>query len=476
MLFSNRSTIALLTSFAYLVMMIISINLSASQSGRTQPFNSSDREQFRTMLKDIKNDLQKNYYDPGFRGIDLEGRFNGADEEMKQAISPTSAVRIIGQFLLDLDDPSTFFVPPWLHLINNFGFDMQIIGDQCYIVAVKPGSDAATKGLKVGDQIHSVILRPGQSSTPARENLWKIRLMWTLLMPQPSVRVEVQSPGGQKREVEVIGESVAGKSAFNIEEAQRLLKKNIPPFYQYVELSPDVSVWQIKYLAELRKSDIDKVIDKVRKRQALILDLRRATGVVFTNKFGGILGKGKLSTDEISKLEFLAGHFFDQDVKIADMKSRGKSEPMEAKTRPKRVFTGKLVMIVDSDTETIAEIFARMLQLEKRCSVIGDRTSGTARIPSGFRRNINVEASGNIVSISPYGASITTTDVIMSDGQSLDRKGVTPDEILFPTPTDLAARRDPVLSRAADKVGVKLTPEQAGALFPAKTVFTVWLK
>jgi hypothetical protein len=42
---------------------------------------------------------------------------------------------------------------------------------------------------------------------------------------------------------------------------------------------------------------------------------------------------------------------------------------------------------------------------------------------------------------------------------------VTPDELLLPTREDLAAGRDPALSRAATLAGASLDPKAAGALF-----------
>jgi len=43
---------------------------------------------------------------------------------------------------------------------------------------------------------------------------------------------------------------------------------------------------------------------------------------------------------------------------------------------------------------------------------------------------------------------------------------VTPDETILPTAEDLAAGRDPVLSRAAALCGVSIDAETAGGYFP----------
>ena len=65
-----------------------------------------------------------------------------------------------------------------------------------------------------------------------------------------------------------------------------------------------------------------------------------------------------------------------------------------------------------------------------------------------------------------WGLSVTDADLIMNDGKSLEKTGVTADETLLPAPADLAAKRDPVLARAAELLGVKLDAQKAGSFFP----------
>ena len=109
-------------------------------------------------------------------------------------------------------------------------------------------------------------------------------------------------------------------------------------------------------------------------------------------------------------------------------------------------------------------MFARVVQLEKRGVVIGDRSAGAV-----MRSKFHPHQMGMDVAVF-YGVGVTDADVIMADGKSLEHTGVVPDELILPTAKDLAGKKDPVLSRAAELVGAKVDPAKAGELFPREWV------
>jgi C-terminal processing protease CtpA/Prc len=120
------------------------------------------------------------------------------------------------------------------------------------------------------------------------------------------------------------------------------------------------------------------------------------------------------------------------------------------------------VAIVDSRTASAGELLARVLQIEQRGTVIGDRSSGSVMRSYGYSGRMGADV------LVLFGASITDADVIMTDGKSLEKTGVTPDELILPTVQDMTTERDPVLARAAAILGVTIDPTAAKAQFPVE--------
>lgn len=405
-----------------------------------QQISGVDRERAKVMLAQVSADIKKHYYDPKFHGVDWDAKINETRDKIDHSASINVALSHIAAALDSLSDTHTFFQPPARPYRIDFGYELEMIGDKCFVVQVRPQSNADAKGLVPGDEVLAF-----NGYTPTRDDLWKMEFVYRYLRPQPQIRFDVRSPDGKERtvsvepRVQVTSRVIDGETDFwkvvneeqNLEHLRRLRSVTVD----------DLMIMKMPTF-EFTSGQISDVMDKARSYKSLIIDLRADGG-------------GSTET-----LKSLIGAVFDHDVKIADRIGREKPSPFIAKSQGKNAFTGKLIVLVDSGSASASELFARVIQLEKRGIVVGDRSSGSVM----EARSYGYEAgTGSVVF---FGAQITDADLIMVDGKSLEHVGVTPDETIVPMPADLAANRDPVLSRAAELAGVKLTPEKAGELLP----------
>ncbi|HKH98897.1 MAG TPA: S41 family peptidase, partial [Candidatus Sulfotelmatobacter sp.] len=300
------------------------------------------------------------------------------------------------------------------------------------------------KGLKPGDEVLTI-----NGFTPMRESLTKMEYALNALVPQSSLRLDLRAPSGKISHVVVKAKvrqttaimdygDMTGRDRWRVglerEDELRLMRP------QCKELSGGVMILRLPIFLPTETA-LQDIIGKAREHHTLIIDLRGNPG------------------GAESSLQDLLGAMFEKDVKIADRVTRQATKPLMAKTKHK-AFTGQLIVLVDSRSASAAELFARVVQIEKRGVVLGDRTSGSVM----EARYYGHETGSNPVF--HYGTSISEADLVMADGKSLEHSGVTPDETMLPSPTDLANHFDPLLARAAEIAGVNLSSEEAGKLFP----------
>lgn len=410
----------------------------------SQSLSAQERDRALIMLRSARDDIKKNYYDPNFRGMDLETRSKLAEEKIKQAKSNAEVFGIIAQMLLEFNDSHTVFLPPQRSTRVEYGWEMQTFGDNTYVIAVKPKTDAEAKGVKPGDKVLKI-----DGIAPNRSNLWIYHYLYNALAPRPIVRMELQSPGEQPRLVEVTAKLRERKKVFDLtdtidlnvfrrelEDEARMIE------HKLIELG-DVGIWRMPAF-DLSEDDVDNGVNKAKKFKTLILDLRRNGG-----------------GDEKTMLR-LIGNLFDRDITVGNIKRRKEEKPLVAKTRGDGGFKNNLIVLIDSESASAAEVVARVVQLEKRGTVLGDRTSGKVMRSRLYPHQMGIDT------VVFYGVSVTDADVIMSDGKSLEGVGVTPDEMLLPTSEDLRAQKDSVLSRAVAAAGTTLDAAEAGKFFPFK--------
>lgn len=402
----------------------------------------TDRTVHQFILKTIKDAVVKNYYDPKLRGVDFEASVRNASELIDKAQTIEEMDEIIARVLYAFKDPNLDYIPPPRIFNVRYGWNMQYFGDKLLVTDVDRESDAYKKGLRRGDQIYMI-----EDYLENRNEFWMFQHHLYRVRPVQVVRAIIIKPNGAKYKVElaakVTRENVflPRSRDFEIEEQNRYARSTKQSYDD--ETLNGIAVWRIPTF-ELTETKIDKMMDGVMKSTSLILDLR--------GNYGGYIDPAK----------YLAARFFRDDTVFCELRGRKKSDKISLKGRGKKAYAGKMVVLIDSDSSYESELIARLLQIEKRATVVGDRSSGKVT-----ETRFYVEWFGLSDSI-PFGVYVPVVEILMSDGQRVDGVGVIPDVVVNPTGADLAAGRDPVLARAAEVLGQKLTPEDAGKMFKSK--------
>ena len=339
-----------------LLLMFLLIGLfGAAQTVNAQKMDRIERERMSGMLKNIKKAIEKDYYDPNYHGINLDEKYEKSKNRLKEVDTTGQAMGVIAQFLMDFNDSHLYFLPPPTTIDIEYGWRLKMYGDEAFITLVKPKSDAETKGLKPGDQVISI-----EGFRPTRSEMWKMMYYYNILSKRTKIKMTVLSPRDEKpRQIEIESEiekkqkaitratisdlfDTSGKTAFD---------------YNYFKTVGNIAIWKMPTFS-IDPNNIDILVGKIDKSNSLILDLRgNGGGYVVT-------------------LERLAEHMFDKDLTIATLKGREEMDPQKSKTRGDSSYKGNLIVLIDHNSGSAAEIFARLVQLEKRGKVIGDVSAG----------------------------------------------------------------------------------------------------
>jgi C-terminal processing protease CtpA/Prc len=419
--------------------------VAGADSQAQQKLSKNELELAREMLQQVKDAIEKNYYDPTFHGFDLDGRFKEADQKLGDATSFGMGVNVIGWAVEGLRDTHTRFIPPMRNVFVYSGWQMEMVGQTCMISAVEPNSDAWKRGLRPGDVVLKV-----EEFEPNRATIGQIRYTFGVLVPQTEYHLLVSNPAAgthsittQSRLITIPRTAIAGGTT--LQQLMRLLEGDwMVRRSRVVEVNDNLMIWKLPAF-RLTESEIKHQLNSARKHDTLILDLRDNSG-----------------GDE-DDLRWMIGSFFDHDIAVGEMIQREKHEPLSARSLGKQSFTGKLYVLVNNSSASAAEIFARTVQLQKRGTVMGDGTAGAVG------RGKPIPLRGGPLSGLAYSLEVTVARLKLPDGTDLEGQGVKPDLKMIPRSLDLVEQRDPVLSAAAQlAAGVPLSPEEAGKMFPVE--------
>ncbi len=334
--------------------LVVGILLGCVVPSSSQQVSKADRGLAQQMLRDVAADVKKYYYDPKLHGVDWDARVRQAQENIDKADSMDSAVSEIAALLDSLNDSHTAFMLPPRNYVHKYGFSLKMIGDRCYVTRVHPGSDAEKKGLRPGDQVLAV------NDVPVtRKTFWKIEYIFGSLRPQPGLRLALADENGQQRQLDAMARvEPSSVIKYRLHQGIGQIIRDWTDEYallepQYFEKSDELLALRIPAF-ELSAEQVDLVIGKMRKHKGVVLDLRGNPG-------------GFTET-----LDRLVGGMFENDLKIYDRVRRDSTKSISVNGRHHDAFTGRLVVLVDSGSASASELFARILQLEKRAFIMGD--------------------------------------------------------------------------------------------------------
>jgi len=435
---------------AFIVVLLCAAFATSSSHAQQQQqavIDSATKSEISDMLRCAYEEVAKHYYDPKLQGIDWDARYKQYAGRIANAPNLGEGYRIVAAFLGGLKDSHTFFVPPRRAVRYDSGYRYALVGNEAFITQVRPNTDAAAK-LHIGDKILGM-----NGFVVDRADYQDVQYYFSSLSPQMSMKFGLQSPTGEQRQVVVTATAKPMRKVMDLTEGQdsydliRQEENEDHASRSQVIVQGDVAIWKLQQFypdgGQLEIDEIEKAIGIARKHKSLILDLR-----------------GNGGGDE-EMLRLMVGSLFDHEIKIGDRVGRKEKDSKPLKTmRHGQAFDGKLIVLVDSESGSCSELLARVIQLEHRGTVLGDKSAGAVMEARYYSETMGADTK--IV----FGVQVTSANLIMSDGKSLEKIGVTPDELLLPTAADLAARRDPLLAHAVELAGGKLDAEAAGKLFP----------
>jgi C-terminal processing protease CtpA/Prc len=406
--------------------------------------SSVDRDRGRTMLRQVRAQIQQRYYDAGYGRVDLKATAAQLDASIQGAQSLGEVFAAVAQMAMQMGDSHTYFVPPQQTVEVDYGWELMMVGDSAYVSEVSAGSDAHRQGVRTGDRVISV-----NGHAPTRHNLWAMQYAFRVIRPQPGLRVVLRAPGGEPRQldlasrvrerfriVDLTGGDGGGDIHALIRQSQNEAREMAPRF---AEAGDGVLVWKLPTF-DVEERAIREGLRRARGSRALVLDLRGNGG------------------GPVDNLLTLVGGLSRDSVFVATERRRDGDRRLVARGAGDGAFTGPLVVLADSRSASASEVVARVVQLTGRGVVLGDRTSGAVMV--GRMRGMSLGVERVVL----YGINVSEGDVRMADGARLEGTGVAPDQTLLPGAAAMAAGEDPVLAAALARLGVTLAPAAAGAL------------
>ena len=393
-----------------LLMIVLPVSLKVS---------TAKEAQYVKTLNQVWNEVNSNFFDPKFNGIDWNAKRDEYTNRVKSSQSIEEASAVINQMLSELNTSHTRFYsklePAYYQLLGIFsdrGFSKQIkkvfpdgkidysgigiftkdLNKKTFITAILDNSPAAKAGLKVGDEILAVDGKPYQP-------------IESFVNPQ-EVKLSIQRTPDSKNveQITVIPKKLDPNTLF-----LDAMKDSIKIIERQGKKIGYVHIWSYAgdQYQELLVNEI--AYGKLKDAEALILDLRDGWGGADPNYLN-------IFTEKVPVLTRIGRDGIKRDLDFQWRKP--------------------VVMLVNNGSRSGKEILAYGFKKYKLGTLIGTKTAGAVVGGSPF-----LLEDGNLL-------YLAVIDVLV-DGERLEGKGVIPD-LEVPFTLEYAQGKDPQLEKSVE--------------------------
>ena len=356
------------------------------------------------------------YFDPKFNGVDWAKVKETYRPQAEKAVDKNALLLLLRQMLGEL---KTSHVEVWIavsekqleHKIGeNFdskrdflllgaGFDTTTIVGQHVVSKVENNTPAGSAGIA-----------PGWTMTAVNDVPVTNRPLAGVIELAEGKKIHYRFLNNKDKEVDLTLESV-----FFVRKSSRISRplggNNDVGYIKFDGFTAGIAGW------------MKQEVGKFKGAKALIIDLR--------DNGGGLRDEVKNSLSP----------FFAQDAEFGSFVERsGKIREKAVKGSGAGAFAGKVIVLINENTGSGAEIFARLMQENKRAQIVGGSSRGAVLNSRDFDLPEN------------FMLRVAFRDYVSPAGMRLEGSGVKPDIETGLTIEDLRTGRDRVLERAVKMV------------------------
>lgn len=391
---------------------------------------ADDLKENRVVMKDVLkvmvSDIEKNYYDPNLKGLHWAQLAEEARQKIDKAQSVNEMEAAIYDLAEHLEDSHTFFIPPLGSSEAKYGFEAKPFGNDVRVYEITPKSAAEKAGLMLGDHIVSI-----QGVPLDRSNNERMFIYGRLLYMASPLSLEVERDGATKK-IDVTPKFIRrpivqdpftrfGDIWSLVLEAE---SEDLKHPFQY-GMSKDVGYMKLREFPAEGGDFLRGIADQIQTAKALVLDLRNCPG------------------GTVESMVAFEGMFEDQEIEMASMIGRKKTEPLKIKPTKPRLHV-PIFILVDSETASAAEVVAYHLQKNKKAVLVGDDTAGMVTVAKSFEGSVGAATSIN------FATNVSVSRLIFPGNVNLEGRSLKPDVPCIPTQKEMRDKKDTCLSQALE--------------------------